>query len=384
MLLGSLSADLGAPDWPALTEVEVADVAAAYPALAGPFVIRWRSPRPWSAAAIVGTANPEWPSVFVKRHHRAVRTGPQLAEEHRFMEHLRAAGQPVAPVLAAGDGQTVRCVEPWVYEIQAVAPGVDCYRDTPSWVPFRSTGHARSAGAALADLHRVAADFSEPARSTELLVSRFDLFAGPDPVAGLAEAARRRPGLARFLAGRDWQSDVAHTLLPYHRVLLPLLEGLVSSWAHNDWHASNLLWSGPEPDAAVRGIMDFGLADRTSAVYDVATGLERNALAWLELRPGHTDIARVDLADAFLAGYWSRRPWSEQEEAVLPALLPLVHVELALSEVAYYAGVAGRPDTAEVAYHQFLLGHAAWFSSQAGQSFLAHMRAWGHRLRLES
>ena len=56
--------------------------------------------------------------------------------------------------------------------------------------------------------------------------------------------------------------------------------GLAPLWTHNDWHASNLLWSSREPHAEVASILDFGLSDRTSAVYDLATAIERNTIPW--------------------------------------------------------------------------------------------------------
>jgi Ser/Thr protein kinase RdoA (MazF antagonist) len=50
----------------------------------------------------------------------------------------------------------------WVWEAHPVAPGDDLYRDAPSWTPFQSEAHAHAAGAALARLHRAAADYAAP------------------------------------------------------------------------------------------------------------------------------------------------------------------------------------------------------------------------------
>jgi len=58
----------------------------------------------------------------------------------------------------------------------------------------------------------------------------------------------------------------------------------------------------------------------------------------------------------------------------LLALLPLVHVEFALSEVDYFAGLLNDPAQAGLAWDGYLIGHADWFASAAGQAFLADVR----------
>ena len=54
-------------------------------------------------------------------------------------------------------------------------------------------------------------------------------------------------------------------------------------WTHNDLHASNLFWSDNSPHARATAVIDFGLADRTNAVYDIAQAIERNIVEWLVL-----------------------------------------------------------------------------------------------------
>ena len=61
-------------------------------------------------------------------------------------------------------------------------------------------------------------------------------------------------------------------------------------------------------------IIDFGLADRTNAVHDIAHAIERNIVEWLGLvnDPAHPDDVPIHLdhLDAFLDGYESVRPLS--------------------------------------------------------------------------
>ena len=90
--------------------------------------------------------------------------------------------------------------------------GLDLYRDAVSWSPFRSLGHARAAGAALARLHLAAAGFPAPARPQAVLVSTCEVVAADDPVAAIGAMLARRPGLGRDLRGRSWREDVARSM----------------------------------------------------------------------------------------------------------------------------------------------------------------------------
>jgi Ser/Thr protein kinase RdoA (MazF antagonist) len=136
---------------------------------------------------------------------------------------------------------------------------------------------------------------------------------------------------------------------------------------------SNLCWSGPDDDAGITDVLDFGLCARTFALFDLATAIERNAIAWLEVARG--DIARHDLALSILAGYREVRPLDGAGLALLADLLPLVHLDFALSEVEYFEGITGRREHADVAYHTFLRGHAAWFAGPHGQALLETIRS---------
>ena len=67
-------------------------------------------------------------------------------------------------------------------------------------------------------------------------------------------------------------------------------------------------------DAQATAIIDFGLADRTNAVHDLAHAIERNIVEWLVLvdDPAHPDDVPVHLdhLTALLEGYESVRPLS--------------------------------------------------------------------------
>lgn len=360
-----LADDETAPDWAPLKRDEVAALLKHYPSLGGAAEVLWRSPRPFSAAARVRVGHGE---VFVKRHHQSVRTPATLREEHAFMAHLRARGLPVPEVLTDADGNTAIAFGPWTWEVHACADGIDRYRDEVSWTPLTAADPARRSGRMLARLHQAASDYHAPQRSTWMLVARDDLLRSDDPASTLIAQWPQRPALAAYLAQRDWQRDLA-PLLARLRQVQPRIAALPRLWTHNDWHVSNLFWSGTGAAADIRTIVDFGLASPTFALYDLATAIERNAIAWLHLERG-TEAIFPATARQLIAGYEELLPLDAASRTLLADLLPVVHLDFALSEVAYFQGATGSMADADTAYDTFLLGHAAWFDSAPGQAML--------------
>ena len=134
---------------------------------------------------------------------------------------------------------------------------------------------------------------------------------------------------------------------------------------------TRLIFSGTE-QATTReatAIIDFGLADRTNAVHDLAHAIERNIVEWLALvhDPTHLDDVPVHLDHllALLDGYESVRPLSVEEAAALAPMTALCHAEFALSEADYFLGVLHSPEKAAMASEGWLVGHARWFHGAA-------------------
>ena len=370
-LVHGMGKELVVPDWSPLTSAEVHTVLARYPQPPGEEMITWRSPRPMSAAGLIRRGGVD---LFVKRHHIRVRTVAQLAVEHAFIGHVRARGIPAPAVLRAVDGSTATQHGDFVYEVHELAGGLDLYRDAVSWTPYASLGHAHAAGEALARLHGAAGRFPLPARSPAVLTSGCEIAVAADPLAEVKWLAGRRPGLAAYLDGRTWPDDLTRHVLPALRRAAPLLAALPRQWGHGDWHPSNLTWTTPGPDAVVAGVFDFGLANRTFAVHDLATALERAAVSWLDLADAGRAEADLEAIDAFLDGYESVRPLAAAEAVALPEVFPVVHIEYALSEVEYFAHVVSSAANADLAYDGYLLGHAAWFGTPDGAAVLDHLR----------
>jgi Ser/Thr protein kinase RdoA (MazF antagonist) len=371
LLAHGMGKALVAPDWPPLTGAEVSAVLGRY-GRPGTAVVSWHSPRPMSAAALVQCAGAE---LFVKRHHTLVRTAGQLAAEHAFGVHLRALGVSVPAVLRTVDGSTTTVRRgDYVYEVHAPAEGIDLYRDTLSWEPFAGPRHAWAAGAALARFHHASASFGLPERPPAVLTNSCAVITAADPLAAVARLAARRPGLASYLNRQPWRDDLTRHHLPAIGELAPLLPHLGRLWGHGDWHPSNLTWTTRSGDAGVAAVIDLGLANRTFAAHDLAVAIERSAVAWLDL--ADTGRAGVDIpaVDALLDGYQAIRPLTGPELAAVAALLPVVHLEYALSEVEYFASVVRSPDNADLAYHTYLIGHARWFGGPEGSPLLSHLR----------
>lgn len=365
------------PDWPPLALAEVRAVLAHFSGLGEPIEILTVSPRPFSAASVVRTAGGR---VFVKRHHRTVRNAEGLHEEHRFIRHLIAHGAPVPRVLASIAGETAIEIGEWTYEVHETPDGVDLYEDALSWTPFRSAAHACSAGQMLARLHLAAEGFDAPRRQVRPLVAGFTIFAAQDAGAEAARYLAARPALAGDAATQRECLQALELLAPFHRELKPLLPALKPLWTHNDLHASNLLWSSAHPDARSIMAIDFGLADRTNAVHDIAQAIERNIVEWLDLLPasGHSRGARVHLdhLEALLNGYESVRPLSGEEAAALAPMAALCHAEFALTEADYFLSVLHSEQKARVASHDYLVGHARWFRGRGGRRLLDAIGQW--------
>lgn len=368
-LVHGMGTAMEAPTWPAITADEAEAVLARFSGAGRMTGLHWHSPRPFSAATLAHTTQGAF---LLKRHHSSVRTVEGLADEHAFIAHLAGKNVSVPEVMTTADGATAVASGAWSYELHRGAPGADLYRDSLSWTPFTSHAHAHAAGVALANVHEAARSFTAPARRPQPLVASFTILPAADPISAAEAYVSARPALAGFLASRPWRRELAHLFEALGQGLAPLLAGQPMLWTHNDWHPSNLLWA---TDGSVRTVFDFGLADRTCAVHDIATAIERTAVRWLDLGQGTDDIADPDAAVALLAGYATVTPLGRADIAAVVRLLPLVHLEFALSEIDYFTAVVEDPASAALAWDGYLIGHAEWFLSDPGRSFLHAIEA---------
>lgn len=362
------------PDWPPLILNELEHLLEHFPAAGAPVAILSTSPRPFSAASVVETLRGQ---VFIKRHARALRDAEGLREEHRFMQHLLANGIGVPRVFETQSGDTAVETGEWTYEVHEIPVGVDLYEDAISWTPFTSAEHARSAGEMLARMHVAAERYEAPSRGIRPLVASFTIFASQNPGEALEQYLRARPVLDQDAPTRRDCHDALDLLTPFHEELKRLLPSLPSLWTHNDLHASNLFWSRSGPRAGCTSVIDFGLADRANAVYDIAQAIERNIVEWLALMrdpdAGDRVAVHLDHLWALLEGYEGVRPLSPAEVSALAPMLALGHAEFALTEAHYFLGVLHSPEKARVATRDYLVKHAQWFRGP-GRKLLEPLR----------
>jgi Ser/Thr protein kinase RdoA (MazF antagonist) len=364
-------------DWPPLALAEVRALLAKFPGCGEPIEILSVSPRPFSAASVVSTSSSR---IFIKRHHKTVRDREGLLEEHRFLNHLHTHGAPVPRVFAASSGETAIDSGEWTYEVHEAPTGVDIYEDALSWTPFRSTAHARSAGATLARLHLASQGYDAPQRKTQPLVAGFTIFAANDACAGMRGYLASRPALEESAVVRNSCDEALVLLASFHAELHPLLPALKPIWTHNDLHASNLLWHDASEDARPVTVFDFGLADRTNVVHDLAHAIERNIVEWLELRAGSEDEqeipVHIDHLYALLDGYEQVRPLADKEAAALAPMTALCHAEFALTEADYFLGVLHSKEKALVACENYLVGHARWYRGTGKKKLVDVIGRW--------
>lgn len=345
---------LVAPDFPPLTVEELVPVLGDEP-----LTIEWRSRRPLSATARVRLG--DGTGLVVKRMPARLRDRETLAPEHAFMNHLRAQGIPIPRVrVVSHDGFT--------YELQEPGVGEDRYRDDFSWSPYHRTADAKVAGAMLARLHLAAAGFDAPERPPHPLLAALCT----DAVADVERYASARPAVGRFLAEQHWRAESDFLANGHAPDLAAAVSALPALWTHNDWHGTNLLWSGEQ----ITSVLDFGLANRTVAVFDLATAVERFAIDWLSIAQGGPARIRTGQLAAFLRAYCAVRPLDPVEREVLPELFPLVHITYELSEIDYFLTIPPRRQVrnARIAYRNYFLGRSVWAASAEGKAFTTMLR----------
>lgn len=354
-------------DWPYLTILEINAVLTSFSGQGKAIKILSHSRRPYSAAALFETDQKQ--TFFIKRHHHKIRNKTELLKEHLFARHLAQKSFPISTPMMADHNQTVIEKEPWIYEIHPQAQGVDLYQDVMSWEPFFNRDHAYEAGRMLALFHQAAQGFDESPRHHALLVSAGDTLLHDDFIKALSEWITAQPELLKQLEGKNWQQDITENILPFHHQLQPLIADITPLWGHGDWHSSNLMWTGRDPKAKVSCVLDLGMADYSSAMFDLATAIERNVIAWLDM-DSRQDIVIYDQLFALLRGYHHIKPLSQMDKQLLSAFMPLLHVEYALSEIVYFGALLQDKTSADIAYYDYLLGHSRWFSGQEGQQLL--------------
>lgn len=367
-------------DWAHISLVELTTLQRFYFSLKGDINIVWRSPRPFSSAAIIDVVpenelNPyTTASYFIKRSHRSFRTAKDILQEHAVIQHLASKAIPVSVLMSSDEGKTALEIGDWTYEVHKKAQGFDLYAEQQSWTAFFYPEHAAKAGGLLAKLHVAMLNFSEQHnRSAHYLVSNQKLLQSENIVDAIQSRIETSPELSQYFQNKVFDQAFLDRITSSHQQIKKTLQQATPIWTHNDLHASNLLWSEQSASAEISTVFDFGLADRNSAVYDLAIAIERNFIDWLSLENA-TEIA-IDEAGltAFLKAYFSEIHVQE-DFSVLPELLKIVHLDFAFSELEYFVGITKNEKHADAAYYDWMIGHIDWFYGQQGQQFIQTLK----------
>ena len=355
-----------AKDWQDISADDLRLLQQVYPQLQGKFTVLWRSPRPFSSAVLIQT---EHRIYFIKRSHRSFRSASDLQQEHQLIQHLAAQGISVPVLLCSKDGATAAELGDWSCEVHEKAQGFDLYADHLSWKPFFSASHAAKAGEMLAKLHQAVQNYPvQHGRSAKYLISNQDILESHDIEAAIQQRIKSSSALSAYFADKDLDAAWLDQLKAVHGNIKNAMQQASKIWTHNDLHASNLLWTESGDQAEISTVIDFGLADYNSAVYDLAVTIERNFIDWLALE--QTADLHIDTAglSAFIRAYLANAaPLKELE--ILPELIKIVHTDFALSELEYFAGITRNFKHADAAYYGWLRAHTAWFFQPQGQEF---------------
>ena len=203
-----------------------------------------------------------------------------------LLDHLAANGCPVPRTIHDSAGALYRMIGDKAVALIEFLPGVS--------VSAPTAAQAKAVGAALAQMHLAAADFSG-ARANSMDLAEWQRLAAACGSAGLNQID---PSLAALVTSElgvlaaQWPADLPRGVI------------------HADLFPDNVLMLG----AAVTGLIDFYFACSDLIAYDVAV----THAAWcFDIEGGNFSPA---LSAALLAGYESVRPLSLAERAALPVL----------------------------------------------------------------
>ena len=203
-----------------------------------------------------------------------------------LLDHLAERGCPVPRTIHDRDGKLYRLVDGKGLALIEFLPGVSVSEPTED--------QARSVGAALAQVHRAAADFTGH-RENGMGLAEWQRLIDACGHDGLAQID---PHLAEIverelpLLAQNWPTDLPRSVI------------------HADLFPDNVLMIGPK----VTGLIDFYFACNDLRAYDVAV----THAAWCFSSDGRT--FRPDLSAALLEGYQSVEPLTAAEKTALPLL----------------------------------------------------------------
>jgi Ser/Thr protein kinase RdoA (MazF antagonist) len=269
----------------------------------------------------VGIINDNWlvsdsasGRTYVLRDYRRVTASARIAFQIVFQQHLLASGFPTAPVVRTNGGELYASVGGLYWTLFGFVEGEP--------FDYASLPQAREAGKGLARFEAVAANYTGPVVAPPLTETRF----GRAPVSSYVWrtsvlAVEQEQHLCELFAGQGfdeelgflsrWRRNASETW-PRER-----LDALPQAWLHCDYHGRNMVFQGD----GLAGLFDFDYVTRGPRTLDVGRGIVKFARE----QRGST-ILREEFCRAFLDGYESLQPLSEEERKALPFMAILNRV----------------------------------------------------------
>ena len=230
---------------------------------------------------------------------------------HRVQKCLESASFPVAKLVPTRDGkETFVQIRDYIYELFEFVPGHPYQQTVPE---------AYAAGMVLAHFHRATDGFSF---SPVLPPPRGDFHNTPAVRTGLCAIASTLSSHDSFSGDEAELAGLIQFLLESYDRSAESVDRLgFAGWTeriiHSDWHPGNLLFRKQK----VVAVIDYDAVRRSRRVIDAANGaLQFSIIAagdpatW----PDHLD---EECWNAFLNGYESLCPLSEQERCSVPHLM---------------------------------------------------------------
>ncbi|MCG8700659.1 MAG: phosphotransferase [Bacteroidales bacterium] len=242
---------------------------------------------------------------LLKRRRAAQRRLARTRLAHALQHELQKVKYPLATLVPTKDeGQTLLIVGSYLYELF-------------QWIDGgRGDGSGKAmatAGAQLAELHRVRSEFLE---------------AEQVPVGGFHDSERVRQHLKKLdhqeIEGdqKQWRACIDALMLQYNRASIEVNQRGYDDWPlcinHGDWHPGNLLFQGDQ----IQAVLDFDAVQVAPAVADLANGLLQFSLVAGDPQPAHWP-AQCDRRRLlhFWNGYCNTVQCSRAEIAVIPYLM---------------------------------------------------------------
>jgi len=315
----------------------------------------------------VGIINDNWlvadstGARYVLHAYGRIRDSDRIAFQLALQEHLLAAGFPVAPAVRTHAGDAFALVDGVHWTLSGFIKGTE--------YDFASAAQATEAGRRLAQFQTVAAGYRGPMVESPTVPVNDGKWSAPVSshvwrISMLSDEHETR--LRELFTGQgydeelryfsDWRRGAA-TQWPAER-----LEALPQAWLHCDYHGRNMVFQGD----TLAGLFDFDFVAHGPRTFDLARGVfnfgrEQRVSATL----------REDFCRAFLRGFESTLPLSDEERGAMPMMAVLNWVP----DAAFILARQSEPDDRGAGFH-LRFGVGMMRAVQAEMQRLAPKLGW--------